>query len=158
MIILRGGDGAYQPPTLDNLGDNEKGGILGFFSKIKNFVQDKFTKKPEQKRLNPSSEQRTDENGWTVTTYDGNGKDLMPRGTGVRSAMVRFAENTFGRLGRLAASNNRTAEPVNTPYVIPSKENTQDRTNQWTVDKSELSPMSHNTQKKDSIQKENGER
>lgn len=161
----QGQDEAYKAPTLDNLDDNKKGGIFGLFAGIKKFVQDRFAKKPEQKRLNASMEQRTDENGWTVTTYDGNGKDLMPRGTGLRNAMVRFAENTVGRLGKLAASNQRSSEPINNPYIVPTnvqkredKEQTQDKTNQWVVDKSRLSPLQHNTQKKNEQQKGDGER
>lgn len=147
---------AYQSPMLDNLEDDKKGGILGFFSKLKEAVQARFSKKPEQKRLNPSTEQRTDENGWNITTYDGNGKDLVPRGKGLRNAMVRFAENTVGRLGKLVTNTPRSDEPINTPYVIPTnvqkkedKQQTQDKTNQWAVDPSRLAPLEHNTKEVD---------
>lgn len=157
----------YQSPTLDNLEDNKQGGILGFFSKIKEAVQARFGKKPEQKRLNPSSEQRTDENGWNITTYDGNGKDLMPRGTGLRNAMVRFAENTIGRISKLTTNAPRSSEPINTPYVIPTnvqkREDKQqvvakDKTNQWAVDPSRLAPLEHSKKEVDEQVQGDGER
>lgn len=157
----------YQTPTLDNLEDDKKGGILGFFSKIKDAIQARFAKKPEQKRLNPSVEQRTDENGWNVKTYDGNGTDLMPRGTGLRNAMVRFAENTIGKVAKLTTKAPRSAKPINTPYVIPTNVQTRedkqqvvakDKTNQWAVDPSRLSPLEHGKKDKDQQVQGDGER
>ena len=157
----------YQTPTLDNLEEDKKGGILGFFSKIKEAIQARFAKKPEQKRLNPSSEQRTDENGWNITTYDGNGKDLVPKSTGIRNAMVRFAENTIGKVAKLTTNAPRSSEPINTPYVIPtnvqSREDkqqvvTKDKTNQWAVDPSRLSPLEHGKKDKDEQVQGDGER
>lgn len=157
----------YQTPTLDNLEDDKKGGILGFFSKIKDAIQARFAKKPEQKRLNPSVEQRIDENGWNVKTYDGNGTDLMPRGTGLRNAMVRFAENTIGKVAKLTTKAPRSAEPINTPYVIPTNVQkredkqqvvTKDKTNQWAVDPSRLSPLEHGKKDKDQQVQGDGER
>lgn len=157
----------YQTPTLDNLEDDKKGGILGFFSKIKDAIQARFAKKPEQKRLNPSVEQRTDENGWNVKTYDGNGTDLMPRGTGLRNAMVRFAENTIGKVAKLTTKAPHSSEPVNTPYVIPTNVQTRedkqqavtkDKTNQWAVDPSRLSPLEHGKKDKDQQVQGDGER
>lgn len=157
----------YQSPTFEDKSENEKGGILGFFSKIKNAVQARFAKKPEQKRLEASVEQRTDENGWTVTTYDGNGKDLMPRGTGLRNAMVRFAENTVGRLGKFVSSNQRSSEPVNNRYVVPTNVQTREDKQQTVtkdpmqnliVPKDQLSPLQHNTQPKSPQQRDDGQR
>ena len=76
--------------------------------------------------------------------------------------MIGVAENTIGKLGKLAANNQRSSEPINTPYVIPSNVEDRgqiiDKTNEWVVDKSRLSPLQHNTQGRDEQQKDGGER
>ena len=34
--------------------------------------------------------------------------------------MVRFAENTIGRVAKLTTKSQISSEPTNTPYVIPA--------------------------------------
>lgn len=127
----------------------EKTGLAGLFSKVKDFIQNipaiqgLFAKTNTQERLGDGKPQVTREDGIKQTTYFGNGS-LEPWTVRARNFAINLGSNVMEAIGKVAKSSNKEDKdvPINRPTIIKSQEKTNERTTEeQQIDNIELNPM-----------------
>lgn len=127
----------------------EKTGLAGLFSKVKDFIQNipaiqgLFAKTNKQERLGDGKPQVTREDGIKQTTYFGNGS-LEPWTVRARNFAINLGSNVMEAIGKVAKSSNKEDKdvPINRPTIIKSQEKTNERTTEeQQIDNIELNPM-----------------
>lgn len=127
----------------------EKNGLAGLFSKVKDFIQNipaiqgLFAKTNKQERLGDGKPQVTREDGIKQTTYFGNGS-LEPWTVRARNFAINLGSNVMEAIGKVAKSSNKEDKDVsiNRPTIIKSQEKTNERTTEeQQIDNIELNPM-----------------
>lgn len=123
----------------------EKTGLAGLFSKVKDFIQNipaiqgLFAKTSNQERLGDGKPQVTREDGIKQTSYFGNGS-LEPWTVRARNFAIGIGTNIMEAISKVTkvSSKENNAIPINQPTIIKSQEKTDEEKQ---VENMELHPI-----------------